>query len=122
MADQSTTIAQLKEKVATFIKAREWNQFHSPKNLSMAIAAEVAELMEHFLWVESKESFAEYEKNKIEVEHEIADVAFALLSLCNALHLDLSEIMLRKIAIQEQKYPVEKSKGSFAKYTKLNKD
>lgn len=119
MSDSATTLQSLKNKIDQFIEQRDWKQFHNPKNLSMAISAEAAELLEHFLWMENKESFQAYQNNKTEIEHEIADIAFAVLALCNNLNIDLSEILERKIAIQAAKYPVEKAKGKYTKYTKL---
>lgn len=121
MADRSKTVQQLKDVVARFIEEREWNQFHSPKNLAMNLACEVAELMEHFLWVETHRADQLYENNKEEIEHEIADIGFGLLSLCNRLNIDLSDIMERKIQIHAKKYPIELSKGSSAKYTQFKK-
>lgn len=121
MADSVQTVAQLREKVEQFISEREWNQFHSPKNLAMNLACEAAELMEHFLWVETNKADQLYQDNKQEIEHEIADIAFGLFALCNRLGLDLSECMERKIAIQAKKYPIELAKGNSAKYTSFKK-
>lgn len=119
MADSTTTLQDLKDRVAQFIDEREWNQFHSPKNLVMNLSCEVAEIMEHFLWMETNSADQAYQENRIEIEHEVADVGFALLALCNRLGVDLSDIMERKIAIQAQKYPIHLAKGNSAKYTKL---
>lgn len=119
MNDKEVSIAQLKEKVAHFVQERDWNQFHSPKNLSMAIAAEAAELMEKFLWVEPRDSDAEVANNREEVEQEVADVFMYLLSFCNATGIDLAAACEQKLAQNAKKYPVEKAKGKSLKYTKL---
>ncbi len=121
MADSVTTIAQLRQQVEDFIAEREWNQFHSPKNLAMNLACEVAELMEHFLWVETHKADQLFADNPQEIEHEIADIAFGLFALCNRLGIDLSDCMKRKIALQAEKYPVELAKGNSAKYTSFKK-
>ncbi len=119
MNDTSTTIAQLKAMMDTFVKERDWGQFHSPKNLSMNLAVEAAELMEKFLWVESAASYKELERNRQEVEDELADVLLSLLCLCNAANIDLSAAFKHKLAQTARKYPVEKAKGKPTKYNKL---
>ena len=111
MADQKVTIAQLKEIVSTFVNERDWNQFHSPKNMSMAIAVEAAELMEHFLWVDGKASVQALEKNRQEIEDEIADIAGALLMFCDENNIDLSAAIERKMALNRLKYPTQEVKG-----------
>jgi NTP pyrophosphatase (non-canonical NTP hydrolase) len=96
-----------------FVADREWEQFHSPKNLVMALAAEAAELLEHFLWVdnaESKRMVQDPEKRRA-VADEMADVAGCLLSLSNALNLDLSDAINDKMARNENKYPAEQYRG-----------
>src|SRR5215831_6041839 len=100
MPDDRTTVAQLREAWARFVAEREWNQFHSPKNLVMALAVEAAELMEHFLWIDNDASRAVLgDPATLErVADEIADVTGVVLALCNALNLDLSDIVARKMA------------------------
>ncbi len=115
MNDSTTFVSDLKKVLARFVSEREWEQFHSPKNLTMALAVEVAELMEHFLWVENEASRA-VGKDPVafeEVTDEIADVACLVLSLCNSLDLDLSAAIERKMVKNVQKYPVEKCRGRF---------
>lgn len=119
MQDNTTTINDLKAVIKKFVEEREWEQYHSPKNLSMQIAAEAAELMELFLWVDSKESITAVEKNREAVEHEIADIAHAIICFCNRTNIDLAAAIEKKMALNAQKYPVEKSKGKCVKYTKL---
>ena len=113
MADATTTVASLREAMRQFVAEREWEQFHSPKNLVMALAAEAAELLEHFLWVdnaESKRMVQDPEKRRA-VADEMADVAGCLLSLSNALNLDLSDAINNKMARNENKYPAEQYRG-----------
>lgn len=119
MQDSSTTINDLKDIIKKFIEEREWQQYHSPKNLSMQIAAESAELMELFLWIESKDSISSIEKNREAVEHEIADIAHALICFCIRTNIDLAAAIEKKMALNAQKYPIEKSKGKCVKYTQL---
>lgn len=117
MSDEKVTLAQLKEKAAKFAQERDWNQFHSPKNLSMNTAIEAAELMEKFLWLDCEESRQEIEKNRQEIEDELADVLFSVLSFANAAKIDLAQAFTHKIALAEQKYPIDKAKGKREKYT-----
>jgi NTP pyrophosphatase (non-canonical NTP hydrolase) len=113
MADPNTTVAQLREAMARFVAARDWDQFHSPKNLSMALSVEAAELMEHFLWIDNDASRAVVQDpaQLEQVGEELADIANLVFAMCNALGLDLSDIIRRKMARNELKYPVEKCRG-----------
>ncbi len=119
MHDQNTTITNLKKFINDFMQEREWVQFHSPKNVSMALSCEAAELMEHFLWVESSESHKVFETKRKEIEQEVADVAILLLEFCVTNNIDLSQAVHEKMALNGKKYPVEKSKGKTLKYTEL---
>lgn len=103
MNDKKTSIADLKQLVQNFVEERNWNHHHTPKNLSMSIAIEAGELMEHFQWRSSDEADLKIDRN--EVENEIADVAAYLLSLCNVLDIDLSQAMTRKMELNAKKYP-----------------
>jgi len=119
MADTTTTIESLKNDVKKFTEERDWQQFHSPKNLSMAIASESAELMDLFLWCEKEESYEILEKRRQEVEDEVADIAHLVLAFCVRYNIDLSKAMVHKRIEWTRKYPVEKSKGKWTKYTEL---
>ena len=101
--------------MARFVAERDWGQFHSPKNLAMALAVEAAELMEHFLWIDNDASRAiAQDRARLEqVADEMADVTCLVLALSNALGLDLSDAILHKLAKNELKYPVEKSRGRY---------
>ncbi len=115
MPDDTTTLAALKEAVRQFAAEREWEPFHSPKNLSMGLAVEAAELMEHFLWIEGDASRQIiHDPDKLgEVADEIADIACYLLNLSLTLGIDLSEAILAKIAKNALKYPVEECRGRY---------
>jgi NTP pyrophosphatase (non-canonical NTP hydrolase) len=115
MPDTTTTVAALREAMARFVAERDWGQFHSPKNLAMALAAEAAELMEHFLWMDNAESWAVAADpvTRGQVADEMADVAGVLFALCNALGLDLSDAVADKMARNVHKYPVEKCRGRY---------
>ena len=121
MQDATTNLAELKAKVAAFVKERDWEKFHAPKNLAMALACEAAELMEEYLWMEAAESRAATEgadgaERRRRVEAEAADVAFCLLNLCNVVGIDLASAMERKIAEASAKYPADKVRGQAKKY------
>ena len=115
MPDSTTTLATLREAMRQFVAERDWEQFHSPKNLAMGLAVEVAELMEHFLWMENSAS-REVVKDPVrlpEVADEMADVAVYLLALCNTLGIDLSDAVTAKPAKNAHKYPAQKYKGRY---------
>ncbi len=118
-SDTRTTIADLKALVKHFVEERNWGQYHTPKNLSMNLAVEAAELMEIFLWVDGKESIKELEERRAEVADELADVTMVILNFCYRYNIDLSTVFQEKMKRNAEKYPVEKAKGSRAKYTAL---
>ena len=115
MPDRTTTVADLRDAWTRFVAARDWNQFHSPKNLVMALACETAELMEHFLWMDNAASLeiARDAATREQVADELADVAGVVLALCNALDLDLSDAVARKMAKNERKYPADQVRGKY---------
>ena len=117
MSDQQTTVAELREWVRDFIEAREWSQFHTPKNLSMALAIEAAELMEHFQWLDPEASRAiSQTPAKLEaVAEELADVLCYALAMANELGIDLSQTLRDKMRKNEQKYPAEEFRGRYGK-------
>lgn len=113
MPDATTPLQVLKEAVERFAAEREWGPFHSPKNLSMGLAVEAAELMEHFLWMDTEASRQAMHDpvKRGQVADEMADVACYLLNLSNVLGIDLSEAIVAKIAKNAVKYPVDKYRG-----------
>ena len=121
MPDKEVNIKFLKEKVASFICERDWEQFHNPKDLSISISIEAAELMEIFQWKseEEVESIKDDPKALGRVQEELADVLTYSLSLANALDIDISDAILDKLKKNAEKYPIHKAKGSNKKYTEL---
>lgn len=110
-------VSKLQIRLREFADARDWEQFHSPKNLSMALAAEAGELLEIFQWLTEEQSREPRDLNPI--RHEIGDLFIYLLRLCDQLGIDPERAILDKLDINEQKYPVSKSKGNAKKYTEL---
>jgi NTP pyrophosphatase (non-canonical NTP hydrolase) len=119
--DRSTTIQELAQKVIRFRDARNWKQFHDPKNLAMGMAIECAELQELFLWKDAGEvqDLLGTADGVERVSEELADVFVLLLYLADACDVDLSEAVRRKLDVNERKYPVDKSYNSHRKYTEL---
>lgn len=113
MSDSRSTVGRIKKDVARFISEREWGQFHSPKNLSMAITIEAAELMEIFQWMEVDEALRKARSPRIRrrIAEEIADIAIYTISLCNTLGLELSSCVKAKLEKNRRKYPVAAFKG-----------
>ena len=107
----------LRDKLRVFAEAREWDKFHSPKNLSMALMVEVAELMEHFQWLTEAQSFALAAENKVAVGEELADILLYLIRLSDKLGVDLQQAALHKLEKNAVKYPVEQVRGSAKKYS-----
>ena len=121
LTDASTTVADLKTRVLAFVRERDWEQFHSPKNLSMALAAESGELMEHFLWATADHSraLALEPARRARIADELADVVIYALDFANMTGLDVSAAIESKMAATAKKYPVEKARGRSDKYTEL---
>ncbi len=114
-SDTDTTVADLRARVRAFVDEREWTSFHSPKNLSMSIAIEAAELMAEFQWLtgpQSRDALADA-AHRQRVHHELADVMIFCLSLANALDMDLSQAVVAKLALNAHKYPAEEYRGRF---------
>jgi NTP pyrophosphatase (non-canonical NTP hydrolase) len=110
----------LSHRLRRFAKARDWEQFHSPKNLSMALIGECGELIEHFQWLTEEQSHALPADKLAEVELEMADIQIYLLRLAERLGVDLLGAVERKIALNEEKYPAAKVRGSARKYTEYD--
>jgi NTP pyrophosphatase (non-canonical NTP hydrolase) len=106
------SLHELKVRLAGFANERDWDQFHSPKNLSMALIAEAAELVEHFQWLSEEESFNLKPEKQEEVAYELADILIFLIRTADKLDIDLADFVWRKIEINEKRYPVDKVKGS----------
>jgi NTP pyrophosphatase (non-canonical NTP hydrolase) len=112
-------INNLLDRLRVFATDRDWEQFHSPKNISMALAVEASELLEHFQWMTEADSRALDPEQKAEVADEVADVFLYILRLCDQMDIDLIKTANQKIDKNALKYPVEKSKGRSTKYNKL---
>jgi dCTP diphosphatase len=109
----------LRAQLRAFVGERDWDQFHTPKNLAMALVAEAGELVEHFQWLTPEQSSNLPVEVRAEVELEIADVLLFLLRLCDKLDIDPTVAAEKKLELNRQKYPVEKAKGRATKYDKL---
>jgi dCTP diphosphatase len=116
MAD---TLAELQGAIDAFVEERAWSQFHTPKNLAMAVAIEAAELMEHFLWSSGVEPGAPDPGSRQEIAHEMGDVFIYLLQLGRALDIDIIVAARDKLLVNRENYPVEKAKGRATKYLDL---
>ena len=113
MMDNDTTVAGLRQCIAEFVAARDWEQFHTPRNLSVAIAVEAAELMEHFQWLTNEQAAAavQDEAKHAAVADELADVLIYGLSLANTLDIDVGTAVMGKLERNEQRFPTEEWQG-----------
>ena len=111
------SLQDLREKVNTFVAERDWAQFHTPKNLAMAMIVEAAELVEQFQWDTPTESQQLSSEKREAVVHELADTFVYLLRIAEVLEIDLIDAANKKIELNALKYPVDKARGSNAKYT-----
>lgn len=109
--DATTTLQELKTVSQKFIDERNWHEPTSPKNMSMQLSIEAAELMEKFLWLTTEQSRTEIEHNRQDIEDEMSDVLFSLLHFCNATNIDIASAFYRKLAQIEKKYPAEQYKN-----------
>ena len=118
---KSIDIEKINIEVSKFIEDRDWDQFHSIKNLSMALSVETSELVEIFQWLKESESneVAENPKLKAKVEEEISDIFIYLTRIAIKSGIDIEQAVLSKIKKNSEKYPVEKAKGSAKKYNEL---
>jgi NTP pyrophosphatase (non-canonical NTP hydrolase) len=116
----SHSIQQLAEHLRQFAAERDWEQFHSPKNLAMALSVEVAEIAEHFQWLTEQQSQDLDAAKKAEVAEELADALIYLVRLAPQLQIDLLDAADRKLAINEAKYPAEQVRGSARKYSEYD--
>jgi len=105
------SLEELRQRIAAFAAERDWDQFHSPKNLSMALIAEAAELVEHFQWLSEEQSRSLGEEKLQEVGEELADILIYLVRVADRLGIDLIQAADRKIAINAGRYPVERVRG-----------
>jgi NTP pyrophosphatase (non-canonical NTP hydrolase) len=117
---KTESLQHLAEHLRQFAAERDWEQFHSPKNLAMALSVEVAEIIEHFQWLTEQQSRDLDAVKREEVAEELADALIYLVRLADQLQIDLLESANRKLAINETKYPAERVRGSPKKYSEYD--
>jgi dCTP diphosphatase len=110
-------IARIQRDLETFAEERDWNQYHSPKNLAMALSVEASELVEHFQWLTEEQSAVPDEAKRQAIASEVADVQIYLLRLADKLGIDIEAAVAAKIRDNHRKYPADRVRGSAAKYT-----
>lgn len=117
ISNSNDSLQQLRARVNAFVAERDWAQFHTPKNLAMAMIVEAAELVEQFQWDTPADSQVLTPEKRVAVSHELADTFVYLLRIAEVLDIDLIAAANEKVDLNAKKYPVEKAKGSNAKYT-----
>lgn len=117
MADGQLQV--LAQALRTFAAERDWDQFHSPKNLAAALAVEAGEVLEHFQWIKEQESLSMSAESREQIALELADVLLYLVRIADKLDIDLIDAANRKLGINAQKYPADRARGSNKKYTDL---
>jgi dCTP diphosphatase len=116
---KKNNVENLTKRIIAFRDARDWKQFHNPKDVALSLVLEAGEVMEHFQW-KNKEEMEKYVKeNKTAIGEELADVLYWVLLMGHDLNIDALDALEKKIKINEDKYPVEKAKGKYTKYNKL---
>lgn len=115
----ASEIDKLTSRIVAFRDARDWKQFHNPKDLSLSLVLESAEVMEHFQWKSPEEMQEHVKKHKDDVAEELADVMYWILLMSHDLDINIVDALTKKIEKNESKYPVEKARGSHKKYTEL---
>lgn len=118
----SDSLHDLRTRINAFVAERDWAQFHTPKNLAMAMIVEAAELVEQFQWDTPMESLHLTPQKREAVSHELADTFVYLLRIAEVLDIDLIKAANEKISLNAKKYPIEKARGSNAKYTAYSED
>lgn len=119
MEDPEITLQEIKARIKQFVRERDWEQYHSPKNLSMSIAIEAAELMEHFQWltIEQSKKLLKDKKKREEIEDELADIVIFILDFCNLSGINIERSTLSKLEKTAKKYPANLVRGKAHKYT-----
>ena len=115
----SDSLIQLRDALRVFAAERDWDQFHSPRNLATALAVEAAELLEPFQWLQDEQAASLSPETRAAVEQEMADVLLYLVRLADKLDVDLAAAARAKIVKNGEKYPVAKARGSSRKYTEI---
>jgi NTP pyrophosphatase (non-canonical NTP hydrolase) len=112
-------ISELTAEIRSFCDARDWKQFHSPKDMAVAIAAEAGELLQHFVWQTPEQSEARALARRDEIAGELADIGILLFEMAGSLGINLADAMRDKLEVNALRYPVEKARGSNRKYNEL---
>lgn len=115
----SDSIQELTARIRMFVEARQWEVYHNPKDMAVAIAAEAGELMQHFVWQQPWQIEQRVADRREEIASEIADVGILLFEMADILGLELGEVMAAKIAHNEKRYPAEKARGNNLKYNEF---
>lgn len=119
-ASRADALLELRDALRRFAAERDWEQFHTPKNLVMALSGEVGELIEHFQWLSPQASAELESRTREEVAHELADVLLYLIRLADTLDIDLAEAARTKMMLNARKYPPHKARGTARKYDRLD--
>ncbi len=114
-----TGISSITKKILAFREARDWRQFHNPKDIALSLVLEATEVLEHFQWKNGDDIQKHVDANKDKISEELADVLYWLILMSHDLNIDLLESLSKKLEINEKKYPVDKAKGTSKKYTEL---
>jgi NTP pyrophosphatase (non-canonical NTP hydrolase) len=118
-SEEEDNFAALRQALRRFAEERDWDKFHSPKNLAIALSVEAAELLEHFQWVSETESAVIPPERREQMRHEMADVLLYLIRLADKLNIDLAAAAAEKIQLNATKYPIDKARGHAKKYTEF---
>ncbi|MBM3206573.1 MAG: nucleotide pyrophosphohydrolase [Candidatus Staskawiczbacteria bacterium] len=110
---------KLTEKIIAFRDARDWKQFHNPKDIALSLVLEAAEVLEHFQWKSKEEIEAYIKTNKGDIGEELSDVLYWVLLMSNDLNIDIAQALEKKMEQNEKKYPIDKARGKHTKYNKL---
>jgi dCTP diphosphatase len=120
-SDSTATVSQLKAQIKEFVRERDWDQFHFPKDLAIGLAIEAGEVLEHFRFRSNEEIEQRLANGALrrDLGHELADVLYFTLLMCANLEMDASQILEEKLALSRQRYPIDQAKGKNLKYTEL---
>ena len=122
MTNREDSLERLRRRLAAFADERDWDQFHSPKNLSMALIAEAAELVEHFQWLNQAQSAALADDKLADVRHELADILIYLIRIADKLGIELIAAANDKVALNAQRYPADKVRGDARRASEYDQD
>ncbi|CAN7529607.1 nucleotide pyrophosphohydrolase [Variovorax paradoxus] len=119
---EGSDFIKLREEIRIFVAERDWDQFHTPKNLSIALCVEAAELLEHFQWLQTGGKSELNEERLEQIRHEMADVLVYLIRLADKLDVDLAAAVVEKMTINRAKYPADRVRGDARKYSEYKKE